>query len=246
MIGYIGGFDNNEQMVLITLEIPDDAITNMSRTKIRFSEYAMYYCNKAKVIDISYLNDIKLNSCKRYVYTKHPETYTVNEEIQTDYTGSSINCKKLIQFYLSKEPLKLLLDSNRQGKYYLYNNDGSVDRISEYIDNKLNGKTQIFKNDGFYLDQNYEDDNLLSTLLYNGNDELFTGEFIEYYPTGQIACKKSYINGILNGKTVYYGLDSRIIAEMHYENNLLTGTKIEYDDNMNIISKIEYKDGIEL
>ena len=228
MIGYINGLLDDSQSVLITLEIPDDAITNINRPNIKFNDFATHYCNKAKVIDITDSNNNKLEKCNRYVFIKHPDTYSINEYIETDYNGSSIECKKLIQFNLSKEPLKLIMDNNREGIYYLYNKDGSVERTSEYKNNKLNGKTIIFKERDCYIEQIYNDDEIVETLFYNENNELFNGIHSEYYPNGELACKKKFINGKLNDTTYYYGLNGDIIAKMNYKDNELVDKVIEY------------------
>ena len=50
-----------------------------------------------------------------------------------------------------------------------------------------------------------------------------TGEYITYYPNGNIGQRWNYVNGKLNGKSFVYYEDGKLLGELSHKNNLLDG-----------------------
>ncbi len=59
----------NGNRVLVTLKIPNDATTNISRTGIKDKNYASYRCNKAIVISIEDIKGKHYASARSYMYS---------------------------------------------------------------------------------------------------------------------------------------------------------------------------------
>ena len=84
MLGYKAS-KNGDTRVIVTLEIPEDAITNMKRKDIVNAETAKYRCNKAKVLKIededgkeySYATSIYYNYISMFVTKTSTLTYNV-------------------------------------------------------------------------------------------------------------------------------------------------------------------------
>lgn len=83
-------------------------------------------------------------------------------------------------------------------------------------------------------------DALLTLEHYNSKGAL-TGEYTVYYPSGQIAEKRNYVNGKLEGLAVWYSLKNVVLKEMIYENDELHGVAKFYNPKGELVSEGQYK-----
>ncbi len=94
--------------------------------------------------------------------------------------------------------------------------------------------------DGIYYEYD-ENGNLISERTIKKGVE--NGPLIEFYPDGRIKARIDFRDGKINGKAVYYSLDSKPILEQTYTNGVLDGFSIEYDTDGNMKTKILYSSG---
>ena len=108
MLGYKVA-KNGETRVVVTLEIPEDAITNINRINVAVKEYAKYRCNKAKVIKIEDENEKEYTSAKSFNYDKKTLEYVLNDIILVDDYDMNLNnvCSTGIHFFLTYRCAKL-------------------------------------------------------------------------------------------------------------------------------------------
>jgi antitoxin component YwqK of YwqJK toxin-antitoxin module len=98
MIGYTYGFSDDEKEVVVTLDIPDDALTNMSRSNILNRDTATYRTNKARVVRIededgktysSAISTLDERNALAYILDQTLVVKNYDEHIETIY-GSGI------------------------------------------------------------------------------------------------------------------------------------------------------------
>jgi antitoxin component YwqK of YwqJK toxin-antitoxin module len=96
---------NGETRVLITLEIPDDALTNMNRSSVVIKETAKYRANKANVLKIEDADGNLYETAESGFYEKKKILYKVGETVECpDYDMDAEKvCSKGIHFLLNRE-----------------------------------------------------------------------------------------------------------------------------------------------
>lgn len=72
---------------------------------------------------------------------------------------------------------------------------------------------------------------------------MFNGECFNYYKSGQIAEKLTYINGIRNGEYIKYNENGLILINTTYKNGKLHGIYSEFSNNGNTCTQVEYYNG---
>ena len=104
MLGYkvAKSFDKR---VVITLEIPEDAITNVKRTNIVHAETAKYRTNKAKVIKIEDIDGKTYEEAVSFQYYNGTLTYNLKQGIRCPDFDMNLEkvCSNGIHFFLSKQ-----------------------------------------------------------------------------------------------------------------------------------------------
>ena len=81
MIGYKIA-KNGDTRVVVTLEIPEDALTNMGRPSVALRETAKHRTNKAKVLAIEDASGTPHTTATSFGYDKKFLTYKVGETIE--------------------------------------------------------------------------------------------------------------------------------------------------------------------
>jgi len=110
MIGYKIVFDinNKHKRLLATLQIPEDALTNIGRTGLVDTKYAKHRCNKALVVSLENTTT-EQQSEKSYTgvsaYWEKQLNYIVGEMVEiSDFNPDLQNeCTKGIHFFLDKQ-----------------------------------------------------------------------------------------------------------------------------------------------
>ena len=195
MEGYKIGFvinNNNIRKVLITLLIPNNALTNMNRENIIDKKHAKYRCNNAYVVEIedNYKN---YDSAMSGFYTKKL-LYEKNKVIETSF---DIDIKNVssdgIHFFLDletalnyKEPILRQRWKNERDTYKEYYSNGQVAKIVKYKLDEKDPKTIIYKK----IKEYYEDG--LNKIEYNLSINKYDGLYQEWYPDGKLKKRIKY------------------------------------------------------
>lgn len=139
MLGYKIG-SHNLIRVLITIEIPEDAYTNLNRNSVVVRETAMYRCNKAKVLKIEDKYGVEYYTAETKAYRT---TYTLGETlfIQDYDMNVEETCAPGIHFFLDKTVAELYNnpDTFRNGHYREWYSNGQMSREGYYYNSKKVG-----------------------------------------------------------------------------------------------------------
>ncbi len=207
--------------VIITLYIPLNANTNINRNNIVDISYALFETNitvPIQIVDLS--SNLNYEKCK-----------SQNMDIKV---GKIIENEK-INFFLSKEYLLYQFNKrnilNYTGAYNIYNDNGSLKCIENYI-NGLKSGIHIYKYDNNTIEKkcNY----------INGNLE---GEYIEYYQNGNIKLKSTYKDAKLNGEYIENYENGQRLVRCIFKNGVIDGEYKEWHNNGQIFKESLYNNG---
>jgi antitoxin component YwqK of YwqJK toxin-antitoxin module len=178
------------RLVIVTLEIPKDAKTNLHRKNIINPYKAKYRCNKAKVLKIE---DVKKNKVYHFAYSHYPKKlfYIPGEVTVENNYNEDINVidGEGIHFYLDKYVA-------------LYNNvrtikEGFVERWWPNGNKASECNIIDYKKEGLYQEWNKEN-HLKSVECFYKNDKL-VGVYKEWWENGQKRTECNYKDGNLDG-----------------------------------------------
>lgn len=193
MEGYKIGLSNNKK-VLITLLIPDDALTNKNRYTIIDYKHAKYRCNKAYVIDIRDMYNNSYEWATSIYYTKKL-LYEKNKIIETEFdTDILIENSKGIHYFIDYDtalnyriPILYQHWKNESMIYKNYYNNGNIRKKIKYIMGSLeNNKTIIYK-----MIQEYYPNGQIK-LDYNLAINKYDSLYREWYENGRIKKRLIY------------------------------------------------------
>lgn len=187
MIGYKGA-RNRYTYVVITLEIPDDAITNINRSNIAVKDTAKYRTNKAKVLKIEDQNGKEYDvaqSCYDHLFE-----YEVNKMVEVSSYNMDLEsvCSAGIHFFLTKECAERYSRFDvKNGPCSEWYEDGSLSYQSHYVNGTRHGLHTMWYKDGKkYAEWSYD----------NGNEH---GRYNIWYPNGQLDTTFTYVNNKIQG-----------------------------------------------
>ena len=185
MIGYKIASSEGKR-VLVTLEIPSGANTNLDRKDVKDKLYAKYRCDKAFVLCIEDEEGIKYKSASTSIFSFKKIKYVVGEEIfEKDYDKDvNVVCGEGIHFFLTKEVALLYgLHYLDEGEYKDWHSNGQLRVLSNYKEGKKNGEYKMWYEDGkLHLFCNYKEDKL-------------EGEYKLWYMDGKLITDEVYVNG---------------------------------------------------
>ena len=150
MIGYKVA-KTDDKRVIITLEIPADAKTNLHRSNIVDSEKAKYRSNKVKVLKIEDNRRKEYMTAVSICINDRKIEYVVGEVIETKFDNNIDNvCSSGIHFFLDKEVAKnYMLEKIENGVLISYHDNGSVEKEESYLNGDLFRLTRYW-----YMDNN--------------------------------------------------------------------------------------------
>jgi hypothetical protein len=186
---------HDEICVLITLEIPQDAITNISRSSVVVKETAKYRTNKAKVLKIEDTNGNLYETADSGFYEKNKILYKVGNMVECTEYDMDIEkvCSKGIHFFLNRtvaEEYKLFgFPANSSPHRIIYYANGR--KKTEYT--SIKGKIQ-----GLYQEW-YPSGQIKSEYPYTDGE--LNGLVQKWYPSGQKKYECMYIDDKANGLT---------------------------------------------
>ena len=140
-----------ETRVVVTLEIPEDALTNINRKNVAVKEYAKHRCNKAKVLKIEDEDGNEYTSARSYCYLKKSLEYILNETIVVDDYDMNLDevCSTGIHFFLDRRCAELYgLDYIENGLYQEWHKNGQKYMECTYLNGKRHGLCQVWYSTG--------------------------------------------------------------------------------------------------
>ena len=114
---------------------------------------------------------------------------------------------------------KIDSDSLKQGEAKIYDDEGKLFDLSNYLDDQLTGKRVIYyKNGSIDTEENYK----------NG---ILEGPYTQYHKNGNVMQTGSYIEGILAGEVTTHFENGSKKETVTFENNIENGPFTEYYEN---------------
>jgi antitoxin component YwqK of YwqJK toxin-antitoxin module len=144
MIGYKAAIAG-ETRVLITLDIPEDAITNVARTSVVVKETAKYRTNKAKVLKIEDKDGKEYTEARTGFYDLESLTYRLNELVEVSDYDMNLEkvCSRGIHFFLSKRLAEQYeRDSIRNGLFQRWHENGQIQEECTFVNGLIDGLYQ--------------------------------------------------------------------------------------------------------
>ena len=117
------------------------------------------------------------------------------------------------------ESYQITADSLKVGEARIFDDEGKLFDLSNYVDGKLEGKRTLYYKDGAVdTEENYANDVLV-------------GEYVQYYKNGSPMQKGNYENGVLSGEVVSYYESGEIRESVTFSDNIENGPFTEYHPN---------------
>ena len=160
---------------------------------------------------------------------------------RTVRTDGCCNCNgTIIRYYKNGKQKELFtsLNDKLEGVYKVFNEDGSW-KMRTYHNDTLNGPTSEYLIDsgkviiavGQYqkgkevgLWKWFDKDSVLYQTA-NFDSGVYNGEYLKYYPNGQLKEKATLVNGEYEGKRTYFNEKNKILKTELYKNGRLKSTK---------------------
>jgi antitoxin component YwqK of YwqJK toxin-antitoxin module len=159
MLGYKVAKSGNVR-VIITLEIPKDALTNIDRPYVLVKNTASYKTNKVKVISIEDNEGNKYNTAEPLFFTRNKIIYTCGEIIEElEYESDKLEITgRGIHFFLEKDMAKLYgNDKEKNGLYRKWYSNGHLEKEGMYKDGEKYGLWKFWDSEGkLYKEYVYE------------------------------------------------------------------------------------------
>lgn len=80
--------------------------------------------------------------------------------------------------------------------------------------------------------------------LYYAGDQLYTGEYTEYYADGTLKMQMNLLDGKEDGVVMIYFTSGLKKEQRSYKNGLKDGTWLTWDENQNLTAEANFKDGL--
>lgn len=110
-------------------------------------------------------------------------------------------------------------DSLKTGESRVYDDEGELFDLSNYVAGKLEGKrTLYYKGGAIDTEENYSND-------------ILEGAYKQYHKNGNLMQTGTYTNGVLSGEVISYFENGKIRESVTFESNLENGPFTEYFEN---------------
>jgi antitoxin component YwqK of YwqJK toxin-antitoxin module len=189
MIGYKAA-KVGKTRVLITLDIPEDAITNVDRTSVVVKDTAKYRTNKAKVVKIEDKDGKEYTEATTGFYVGKSLTYKLNDLVEVPEYDMNLEevCSTGIHFFLTKRVAELYSrDSIENGLYQSWHDNGEKFEECTFVSGRIEGLYQ----------RRYEDGQIQEECTFvSGRRE---GLCQRWYTNGQKWKECTYVDGVKYG-----------------------------------------------
>ena len=234
MIGYKVAKNAEGNCVVVTLEIPGDALTNMERSSVAFRETAKHRANKAKVVAIEDQLGTSYTTATSFNYQHKSLTYTVGEMVEEPSYNPDPDqvCAKGIHFFLTRHVAELYdLTKVENGLYQKWHDNGQKWEEVTYLDGKRHGLYQSWHDNG----QKHVEDTYVVGKLHG----LFQG----WFSNGQKHVEETYVDGKPHGLFQGWFSNGQKHVEDTYVDGKLHGLYQEWHDNGQKWEEVTYLDG---
>jgi hypothetical protein len=234
MIGYKIAKNVDCDRVLITLEIPSDALTNMERSAISVRETAKYRANKATVLKIEDAAGKEYPMATSSCYDFKQLTYRVGETIKE--SSYAIDPEEVsaagIHYFLTKRVAELYgLERVKNGLFQRWHENGLKEEEVIYVDRKRHGLYQSW----------YKNGNKAEEVLYV--DGKRHGLYQWWYSNGQKSEQATYLEGKRHGFYQRWYANGQTMEEGTYVDEKLHGLFQLWYPNGQKASESTYVDG---
>ena len=212
--------------VVITLEIPEDAITNMKRKDIAKAETAKYRTMKAKVIKIEDSDGKTYNEAVSFNFDKNQVKYSLDEELVCHDFNMNLEetCSTGIHFFLSKSLAERYgLDSIENGVLTWYYANGKKDVDRTFVNGSKTQYDEWYENGNKHKEFKYlnEKQNGVQSVWYeNGNkhqewtciDGVDQGVHRAWFENGKKNMEITMVDGKKHGDCYYWKDDGEKVT----------------------------------
>jgi antitoxin component YwqK of YwqJK toxin-antitoxin module len=201
-----------ETRVLITLDIPEDAITNVARTSAVVKGTAKYRTNKAKVVKIEDDDGKEYTEAATGFYVGKSLTYKLNELVEVPEYDMDLEkvCSTGIHFFQTKCVAELYARGSIQnGLYQAWHDNGQIQEESTFVNGRVEGLYQRWYENG---------QKRLEYTVVNGKLE---GLYQTWHENGQKREEAMYVDGVKDG--LYQSWHEN--GEKHEECRLVNGMR---------------------
>jgi antitoxin component YwqK of YwqJK toxin-antitoxin module len=234
MIGYKVAKNGGDTRVVITLDIPEDAFTNMERSTIRVKDTAKYRTNKAIVVKIEDQKGNEYTSAKSFVHKDKSLTYTLGETLIVEDYDLNIEkvCSSGIHFFLNKRVAELYnLDHLENGILEKWHDNGQKHQECTYKDGKPHGLYQVWQENG----QKY-----IECTVKHGK---YDGLYQVWHNNGQKTTECTYKDGKYDGLYQVWHNNGEKSEECTYKYGKLDGLYQKWFNDGEKYVEHTYKDG---
>lgn len=213
MIGYKIA-KNNSIRVVVTLEIPADAQTNMGRSSVAVRETAKYRASKAKVLAIEDASGTPYTTATSFSFDKKSLTYIVGEVIEepTYNPDPEQVCAEGIHYFLTRRVAELYgLGKVENGLFQKWHSNGQKNVEATYVDGKHHGPYQRW----------YENGQKDVEVTYIDGE--FHGLYQGWHENGQKYEKITYVDGKRHGPYQSWHKNGQKWEEATYIDGKVTG-----------------------
>ncbi len=224
---------NSDTRVLITLEIPEDAITNINHSNIVVKETAKYRANKAKVLKIEDADGKQYNSATSFWDTSF--LYKTGDTIVCKDFDMNLEkfCSTGIHFFLESRCAELYdLPRIQNGIFEEWYETGQLYIKCIYKGGLKNGLYEQWYDDG---------QKRVECTFVNDRIE---GEYKCWYYNGQLLEESIWKNGIKNGPYRLWNSNGQKEYEGNYIDGMLDGLCQSWNEYGHLWVKTVYKRGV--
>ena len=257
MIGYKVA-KNGDTRVIVTIEIPEDALTNMGRSSIAVRETAKYRANKAKVIAIEDDSGTPYASATSFNYEKKTLTYKVGETIEEpsyDPDPEEV-CAEGIHYFLTRRVAELYnLSTVENGVIQRWESNGQKYAEENFANGKLHGLCQSWFDNGLkqaestYVEGKHH--GLAQRWYHHGRmagqatfvDGKHHGLYRKWHCNGELWEEATFVNGKYHGLYQLWDTSGNKWMEKTYLDGKPNGLSRRWHANGKKAEEVTYVDG---
>lgn len=135
---------------------------------------------------------------------------------------------------------ELFAGDKKEGMAFIYYPEGRIKQTIPYFNGKKDGLSKEYNREGKIITLlEYNNDYLISRQRINSTDAsgMKQGEWLEFYPDGNIKNERNYRNDLLHGYYKEYNDKGRLTLTLLYDDGKITGTDVENGNDIEVVSK---------
>jgi len=228
MIGYKSA-KHGDKRVVVTLEIPEDALTNMGRSKVAAKETAKYCANKANVLKIEDDEGNCYPTATSFNYREKTLEYKVGEVMEEPSYNPQEVCAEGIHFFLSRRVAELYgMEKVANGLFEMWYENGQKGEEVPYVNGQRHGLRETWFGNG----QKSEELEYVYGKMY--------GLYRSWYENGQKDVETTFVDGQRHGLYQSWHENGQKMDEIPYVNGQRHGLYQRWYRNGQKTEEIEY------